>query len=437
MTFAKSDPRPDKTGSRETPKRPSDSASRYVDVSEYQCLDSRQLNALLSQHKLELPRDASDADKIRAVIDQHVKAGDLLVGSGTLQVLPDGFGFLRSRWFNYLGSPDDIYVSPSQIRKFRLTNGDVVKGQIRPPKENERFFALLRVESVNQLEPERAADAPDFDELKALVPKVAFNLEESSDDLSRVVDLIAPIGLGQRGIIVGPPRSGKTRLMKNLCQSVVEKHADIYTFMLLVDQRPEEVTELENELNGDRCEVISSIIDSNSQRHNDVAMMVFSKAKRMVELGKDVVIFLDSLTKLAHFELGPGFSASHLESDALSGTLSFLAAAKRTEEAGTLTLISTLAVDSSHELDEPIARILRNTANLEIQLDSDLVKRRIWPAINLHESQSQQEESLLGERYEQVCKLRRSLCDRSASESMEWLLAKLKGSAKDWLNEIA
>ena len=439
MTFAKSNPgadRKSKPDSKPTSGK-SESDPRRVEITEYQCLDSRQLNALLSQHKINISEDADDAAKIRAVIDHHVSAGDILVGSGTLQVLPDGFGFLRSRWFNYLGSPDDIYVSPSQIRKFRLTNGDVVKGQIRPPKENERFFALLRVQSVNQLEPEKAADAVDFDELKALMPSTPFQIgKDAQNEASQIVDLIAPIGFGQRAVIVGPPRSGKTRLLKQICASIQENHSNVYSFVLLVDQRPEEITELEDQLNGNRCEVISSVMDNNSQRHNDVAMMVFSKAKRMVELGEDVVICLDSLTNLARFELGPGFSPNQVDSDALVRTLDFLTAAKRTEESGSLTLISTLVVDPANELDTSISQVLRSTANLEIQLDSALVKRRVWPAINLHESQSQQEETLLGDQYETVCKLRRKLSDLNPSEAMEWLLSKLKDKDQDWLSKI-
>ena len=439
MTFAKSNPNTDKTAKNgKLSREPQSNSETHVDISPYQRLDSRQLNALLSQHKIEVPADTDDSGKIRAAIEHHVSCGDVLVGSGTLQVLPDGFGFLRSRWFNYLGSPDDIYVSPSQIRKFRLTNGDLVSGQIRPPKDNERFFALLRVQSVNQLEPERASDADDFDDLKALVPNVPVELGKSPNTSCQIVDLIAPVGFGQRCVVVGPPRSGKTRLIRNLCEGFLAAHNEVYAFVLLIDQRPEEITELENTLNGDRCEVISSVMDNNSQRHNDVAMMVLSKAKRMVELGENVAIFLDSLTNLASFELGPGFSASQLESDSLTQTRSFLADAKRTENAGTLTIISTLTVDSNNELDEPIARILRNAANLEIQLDSELVKRRIWPAIDLHQSQSQQEETLLGKKYEQVCKLRRLLCDKSLPEAMDWLLAQLKESGSDdaWLNKL-
>lgn len=407
----------------------SDSTKKQIDVSELQTLDSRQLDALVSQNKLELSEDATDGEKIHAVIHHHVSQGNSLVGSGTLQVLPDGFGFLRSRWFNYLGGPDDIYVSPSQIRKFRLTNGDIIEGQIRPPKENERFFALLRIFEVNRLDPDEAKNAPDFEELRALSPNERIQMNsDSHGNTCRVVDLIAPVGLGQRGIVVGPPRSGKTRLIADLCETMLEVSPKLYAFMLLVDQRPEEITDLENRLNGTRCEVISSVFDDSSQRHNDVSMMVLERAKRMVELGDDVVLFLDSLTNLARFELGPACLPEHVKPDALNNTRSFLAAAKRTEEVGTLTIISTLTTDSGNEIDGPVTDIIRASANMEIRLDAELVKRRVWPAINIHESQTQQEEQLLGDQYDSACKIRRSLGDKSAVDAMESLLETITSS---------
>ncbi len=420
-----------KSNRKSPSSKPADSAKQQVDVTEFQTLDGRQLDALVSQLKLELPDDANDGEKIHAIINYHAANAHSLVGSGTLQVLPDGFGFLRSRWFNYLGGPDDIYVSPSQIRKFQLTNGDMIKGQIRPPKENERFFALLRIFEVNHLDPEEAKSAPDFEEIKALSPVERVQLDSDQlGDTSRVIDLVAPVGLGQRGVIVGPPRSGKTRLIAELCESMLEKQTNLYAFMLLVDQRPEEITDLENRLNGQRCEVISSVFDDASQRHHDVSMMVLERAKRMVELGGDVVLFLDSLTNLARFELGPGCSPEQIKPDLLSNTRSFLAAAKRTEEAGSLTIISTLTVDSSNEVDNIVAEVLRSSANMEIRLDAELVKRRVWPSVNIHESQTQQEEQLLGEKYDYVCKLRRSLGDLTAVEAMESLLGKLNEAAK-------
>ena len=420
-------------------KENSDSSEKFVNVEEFQNLDDRQLNALLSQHKIDVATDADSVDKVRAVIQYHVSLGHKLVGEGTLQVLPDGFGFLRSRWFNYLGGSDDIYVSPSQIRKFRLTNGDLVKGQIRLPKENERFFALLRVFKVNQLDPSEASKVPEFDDLAPLAPNAQMSFATDCDDSScRIVDLVSPIGFGQRGIIVGPPRSGKTRLIKQLCRSIFSSRSETYTFVLLVDQRPEEVAELNRDLSGKRCEVISSVFDENSFRHHDVAMMVFEKAKRMVELGADVVIFLDSLTNLARFELGPGFSASSLDTDSLPRTRSFLASARLTEDAGSLTIIGALTTNSTSELDDAITESLRSTCNLEIRLDHELVKRRIWPAINVHHSQSQQEEVLLGDSYGAVCKLRRKLGDLSASEAMDFLLSKIESSKSndDWLGEL-
>lgn len=399
---------------------------QFVDVSEYQKLDDRQLNALLSQHKATVSQDSSAEEKIRAILDHHLKLGEKLMGSGTLQILPDGFGFLRSRWFNYLGGPDDIYVSPSQIRKFDLANGDVVQGQVRPPKDNERFFALLRVFSVNALDPEDASKVTEFDRLPPLSPDVRIKLDSrQASTICRIVDMVAPIGFGQRAIITSPQRSGKTKLIEQLCQEIQGNYPKVHVFVLLVDQRPEEIAEMEDLLENDRCEVISSVFDEASFRHNDVSMMVLEKAKRMVETGTDVLIFLDSLTSMARFELGNAYSRNYLESDSLGKTKSFLASARRTADAGTLTILGTLKTDASNELDDAIAESLRGTANLEIKLDRELVQRRIWPAINIHDSQSQQEEALLEDNYKAVCKLRRCLGDLSAAEAMEMLLTKI------------
>lgn len=398
-----------------------------VDVAEFQNLDQRQLDALISQQKINVPADASDSEKVHALIDHHAARGDKLIGSGTLQVLPDGFGFLRSRWFNYLGGPDDIYVSPSQIRKFRLANGDSVEGQIRLPKENERFFALLRVFKVNQLDPGDAKATPHFDDLRPLPSNKAIVLDNSSD-LCRIVDLISPLGYGQRALVVGPARSGKTRILSELCEAVLEGSKKLYAFMLLVDQRPEEVNELEDRLNGPRCEVISSVFDENTQRHNDVSMMVLEKAKRKVEAGEDVIIFLDSLSKLAGFELERESRSKQSSGETLIETRAFLAAAKQTESAGTLTIISSLTVDESNEQDAFVAETLRATANMEIALDEELVKRRIWPAIDLHHSQARLEEELLGDRYKSVCKLRRAIGGLDSVDAAQNLLERIEQS---------
>ena len=414
-------------------------AESFVDVAEYQKLDEQHLDALLSQYKISVGKDANCSDKVRELIGHQIANGENLVGSGTLQVLPDGFGFLRSRWFNYLGGPDDIYVSPSQIRKFSLTNGDVVEGQIRPPKENERFFALLKVFKVNDLAPDKAVEAPQFDDLSPLAPDSPLLLgANDSGDSCRIVDIVSPVGFGQRSIIVGPPRSGKTKLIEHLCEAALAGYSKLYSFVLLVDQRPEEIAELKDLLDGNRCEVISSVFDENSFRHHDVTMMVLEKAKRMVELGDDVVIFVDSLTNLARFELGPGFSAKNLDVDSLPRTRSFLDSARRTKDAGSLTIVGTLISDSSSDLDNAIADSLRSTSNMEVLLDHELVKRRIWPAINVHRSQSQQEEVLLGDNYKAVCKLRRKIGDMSSAEAMDFLLEKIENSDSNdqWLDQL-
>ena len=403
-------------------------SEKFVDVTEFQNLGSRQLDALVSQHKLDIPSDASDSEKVHALIDYHAARGEKLKGSGTLQVLPDGFGFLRSRWFNYLGGPDDIYVSPSQIRKFGLGNGDTVEGQIRLPKENERFFALLRVFKVNQLDPEDAKATPHFDDLRSVSSNRPIVLESQQSDLCRIVDLIAPLGFGQRGLIVGPARSGKTRILTELCESTLEASREIYAFMLLVDQRPEEINELEDRLNGPRCEVISSVFDENTQRHNDVSMMVLEKAKRKVEAGEHVILFLDSLSKLAGFELQREVRPNQNSGETLIETRSFLASAKQTESEGTLTIISTLTVDESNEQDAFVAETLRATANMEIALDEKLVRRRIWPAIDLHRSQTRLEEELLGDRYKKVCQLRGVIGGLDSVAAMQNLLERIAQS---------
>ncbi len=425
MAIGESKPNPD-SNSNQSSDDQAIPAETFVDISDYQKLDGRQLDALLSQHKVSVDKSSSSEVKIRAVLEHHLQAGDKLVGVGTLQILPDGFGFLRSRWFNYLGGPDDIYVSPSQIRKFDLANGDVVEGQVRPPKDNERFFALLRVFNVNGQDPAAASKVPDFDGLAPLSPNVSIPLDSNSaNSTCRIVDMIAPIGFGQRGIIASPPRSGKTKLIQSLCQEVLANDSKVHVFILLVDQGPEEIGEMEDLLEGDRCEVISSVFDETTFRHHDVAMMVLEKAKRMVETGVDVIVFIDSLTSLARFELGQSYSKTHLETSSLPKTKSFLASARRTKDAGTLTILGTVKVESGNELDESIAEVLRSTANMEIRLDRELVQSRIWPAINIHLSQCKQEEVLLDGLYDSVCKLRRSLGKLSAPEAMEELLAKI------------
>jgi transcription termination factor Rho len=425
MAIGESKPNPESSSKLSSDDK-SVPADTFIDISNYQKLDGRQLDALLSQHKLSVDKSSSSEVKIRAVLDHHLQIGDKLVGVGTLQILPDGFGFLRSRWFNYLGGPDDIYVSPSQIRKFDLANGDVVKGQVRPPKDNERFFALLRVFKVNEQDPAEASKIPEFDGLAPLSPNVSIPLDsDNANSTCRIVDMIAPIGFGQRGIIASPPRSGKTKLIQALCEEMLANDSKAHVFILLVDQRPEEIGEMEELLESDRCEVISSVFDETTFRHHDVAMMVLEKAKRMVETGVDVVVFIDSLTSLARFELGHSYSKTYLESTALPKTKSFLASARRTNDAGTLTILGTVKVESGNELDDSIAEVLRGTANMEIQLDRELVQRRIWPAINIHLSQCQQEEVLLDDLYDSVCKLRRSLGDLSVAEAMEKLLAQI------------
>lgn len=416
-----------------------------VEVSELQRAGLPQLNALLKQLRIHVGADWTRDDRLREILIKYNQEGRTLIGSGTLQILPDGFGFLRSLTYSYLSSAEDIYVSPSQIRKFNLDDGSVVSGHIRPPKENERYFALLRVLQVNGHDPQNAADAANFDDLQSQTPHTMIRFETEPKNITgRIVDLIAPIGFGQRGVIVSPQRSGKTRLIEELGRAVATNHPEAYVFCLLINERPEDVEEMKQRLANDRCEVVCSSIDESASRHSDVANIVLEKAKRMVEAGQDVVLFFDSLTDFARVELEFDKSwqdareDSPLRSDSLSLSKRFLRSAICVDGGGSLTIVSTLRIETDLPVDDQIRDSLRGIANHEIVLDRQLVQQRIWPAINIHKSGTQREEDLLGADTAAVHTLRRKLGGDSAATAMEKLTALLKTHAtnQDLLNSL-
>ena len=340
-------------------------------------------------------------DLIFRILKERVKLNGLMFGEGTLEVLPDGFGFLRSPDYHYLSCPDDIYVSPSQIRRFGLKTGTVVSGQIRPPKENERYFALLRVEAINFEDPNLLSSKIPFDELTPLHPDARIRMETTPNEIEmRVVDLIVPIGFGQRGLIVSPPRAGKTILMQKMARAALKNYPDLYVFMLLIDERPEEVTDMEREVKGPNCEVVSSTFDEPATRHLQVSEMVLEKAKRMVEYGHDVLIFLDSITRLArawNTECPPSgkLLSGGVDANALTRPKRFFGSARKVEEGGSLTVIGTALVETGSRMDEVIFEEFKGTGNQEIVLDRKLVDRRIWPSIDINRSGTRKEEMLM------------------------------------------
>ena len=340
-------------------------------------------------------------DLIFRILKERVKLNGLMYGEGTLEVLPDGFGFLRSPDYHYLSCPDDIYVSPSQIRRFGLKTGTTVSGQIRPPKENERYFALLRVEAINYQDPNLLSSKVPFDELTPLHPDTRIRMETTPDEVEmRVVDLIVPIGFGQRGLIVSPPRAGKTILMQKMAKAALKNYPDLYVFMLLIDERPEEVTDMEREVKGPNCEVVSSTFDEPATRHIQVSEMVLEKAKRMVEYGRDVLIFLDSITRLArawNSECPPSgkLLSGGVDANALTRPKRFFGSARKVEEGGSLTVIGTALVETGSRMDEVIFEEFKGTGNQEIVLDRKLVDRRIWPSIDINRSGTRKEEMLM------------------------------------------
>ena len=368
-----------------------------------------------------------------SLLQRQIEKNGLIYGQGTLEILPDGFGFLRSPDYNYLPGPDDIYVSPSQIRRFNLRTGDTVSGQIRQPKESERYFALLKVEAINFEDPEVARDKILFDNLTPLYPNRKMNIEDGADNYStRIMDLLTPIGFGQRGLIVSPPRSGKTMLLQNIANSIIAAHKEVVPFVLLIDERPEEVTDMERTV---KAEVISSTFDEPAERHVQVAEMVIEKAKRLVEHKKDVVILLDSITRLArayNSVMPPSgkILSGGVDSNALQRPKRFFGAARNIEEGGSLTIVATALVDTGSRMDEVIFEEFKGTGNMEIALDRRLADKRVFPAIDIKKSGTRKEELLLKEEIlNRVWILRKLLSSLNPVDSMEFLLEKMSGTA--------
>jgi transcription termination factor Rho len=370
---------------------------------------------------------------IFALLQAQSEQDGLIYGEGVLETLSDGFGFLRAPDYNYLPGPDDIYVSPSQIRRFNLRTGDIVSGQIRPPKVGERYFALLKVEHLNYEEPELARDKILFDNLTPLYPQEKFNLEipPKSDLSMRIMDLFTPLGKGQRGLIVSPPRAGKTMILQKTANSITTNHPEVVLLVLLIDERPEEVTDMQRSVKG---EVISSTFDEPAQRHVQVAEMVLEKAKRLVEHQKDVVILLDSITRLARAynavvpPSGKVLSGG-VDSNALHKPKRFFGAARNIEEGGSLTIIATALIETGSRMDEVIFEEFKGTGNMEIVLDRKLSERRIFPAIDLNKSGTRKEELLLPkEELNRIWILRKVVQPLNPIESMEFLLDKIQNT---------
>jgi transcription termination factor Rho len=363
------------------------------------------------------------------ILKARAEKSGLIFSEGVLEVLPDGFGFLRAPDYNYLPGPDDIYVSPSQIRRFDLHTGDTVSGQIRPPKDGERYFALIKVEAVNFEPPERGRERVFFENLTPLYPQSKISLETEAENLSaRVLDMMVPIGKGQRGLIVAPPRTGKTMLLQNIANSITRNHPEVYLIVLLIDERPEEVTDMQRSVQG---EVISSTFDEPAQRHVQVAEMVIEKAKRLVEHKKDVVILLDSITRLARAyntivpPSGKVLSGG-VDSNALQRPKRFFGAARNIEESGSLTIMATALIDTGSRMDDVIFEEFKGTGNLEIHLDRKLTDRRVFPSIDIQKSGTRKEELLLAkEDLNRVWVLRKVLTPLSPVEAMELLLSRM------------
>ncbi|HEX8358750.1 MAG TPA: transcription termination factor Rho [Longimicrobium sp.] len=377
-------------------------------------------------------------------IEQNLLDSEVVLrGEGVLEVLPEGYGFLRSQDWNYLYGPDDIYVSPSQIKRFDLRTGDTVLGQVRPPKEGERYLALLKVERVNGDEPDKAKHRIAFDNLRPRYPDQRVKLEAGAADLSmRVMDLIAPLGKGQRGLIVAPPKAGKTILMQKMANAITENHPEVHLIVLLIDERPEEVTDMQENV---RAEVISSTFDEPADRHTQVAEMVLEKAKRLVEHGRDVVILLDSITRLARaYNVTVPHSGKILsggvDANALHKPKRFFGAARNIEEGGSLTIVATALVETGSRMDEVIFEEFKGTGNMELVLDRHIADKRIFPAIDINRSGTRREDLLLNElELTRVYLLRNFLSDMAPAESIDFLLTRMRKTKgnKEFLDSMA
>ncbi|CAK8720398.1 MAG: transcription termination factor Rho [Candidatus Electronema aureum] len=390
----------------------------------------KELVALAAELKIEGYSSMRKQDLIFAILKSQSDEDGKLRGSGVLEVLQDGFGFLRAPDYNYLPGPDDIYVSPSQIRRLNLNTGDTIEGEVRAPKENERYFALLKVDSVNYEPPEKANDKTLFVNLTPLHPNEQINLESDTDNYStRIMNIVSPLGKGQRGLIVAPPRTGKTVLMQQIARAIVKNHPEIILIVLLIDERPEEVTDMQR---GVDAEVVSSTFDEPPQRHIQVAEMVIEKARRLVEHRKDVVILLDSLTRLAraYNTVTPASGkilSGGVEANALQRPKRFFGSARNIEEGGSLTILATALVETGSRMDEVIFEEFKGTGNMEIALDRKLSDRRIYPSINIQKSGTRKEDLLLSpDDLNRMWILRKILSSMNPADAMEFLLEKIK-----------
>ena len=412
-----------------TPRASSKKQGNTLNISELKEMSIQKLTQVAKDLTVAGATGMRKQDVIFQILKAQTEQSGFIFSEGVLEVLPDGFGFLRAPDYNYLPGPDDIYVSPSQIRKFDLQTGDTVSGQIRPPKEGERYFALIKVEAVNFEAPEHAREKLFFENLTPLYPLERIKLETGADNLSaRVMDLMTPVGKGQRGLIVAAPRTGKTMLLQSIAKSVAENNPEVYLIVLLIDERPEEVTDMQRSVDG---EVISSTFDEPAQRHVQVAEMVIEKAKRLVEHKKDVVILLDSVTRLArayNTVIPPSGKvlSGGLDSNALQKPKRFFGAARNIEEGGSLTIKATALVDTGSRMDDVIFEEFKGTGNMEIHLDRKLMDKRVFPAIDIQKSGTRKEELLLDkDDLNRVWVLRKVLTPLSPVEAMELLLDKM------------
>jgi transcription termination factor Rho len=404
----------------------------FMNLSELKTKSMNELMDLATQFKIENPSGLRKQELIFSILQACASQNGIIYGEGVLEILPDGFGFLRSPMYSYMPGPDDIYVSPSQIRKFGLRTGDVVSGQIRPPKEGERYFALLRVNKIGYADPEKSRNVVLFDNLTPIYPNERYIMENGAENYSaRIIDLLTPIGKGQRGLIVAPPRTGKTMLLQTIANSINANHPDAFLIVLLIDERPEEVTDMERTV---KAEVISSTFDEPPQRHVQVAEMVLEKAKRLVERKMDVVILLDSITRLgrAYNAITPSSGrvlSGGLDANALQRPKRFFGAARNIEEGGSLTIIATALIDTGSRMDEVIFEEFKGTGNMDLYLDRHLADKRVFPAIDINRSGTRKEDLLLPKDVlNRVWILRKVLSPMNPIDSMEFLLDKMRGT---------
>ena len=403
-----------------------------MDIAELKNKNVGELHDLAEELNLSPFTGLRKQDLLLKIEQALLDRGEKLKAEGVLQLLPEGYGFLRSQAWNYINSPDDIYVSPSQLKRFNLRTGDTLIGEVRPPKKGERYIALLQVESINGLDPEEASDRGDFDNLTPMYPEKRLNLEVPGQEGSipmRMVDLIAPIGEGQRGLIVSPPKAGKTTILREMANAIATNSPDAHLIVLLIDERPEEVTEMKESVNG---EVIASTFDESAHRHVQVADMVLEKAKRLVEHGKDVVILLDSITRLARaynsiIKHSGRIMSGGVDAKAMQRPKKFFGAARNIQDGGSLTIVATALIETGSRMDEVIFEEFKGTGNMELVLDREISDRRIWPAINLNRSSTRKEELLLNDfELNRVFLLRNFLAHMDPVEAMEFLIERMQ-----------